>query len=313
MSYGTLKKNTENTSLGYSTYEYVEKDETYKFKMIKTNPSTMNITPAISTTRVSITDLNPPTGICSTANVFAKTNANYLDATGGKSFYGVFLATLNSGSKILSKDGLTNLSTTSSALANSLGEGTGGWFRYSPAFCIDSDNNARINWFSAQSGSDRMTISQAYTKYKTIISGQHCLVFNGNPVFESTPVYSFQGVTIANWDNLKNIWNHHNEILGGENSLLNTRRTLLGHTSSKNFLLIVVEGVKDLGYSGTSGILGMDLKVASHLMKDLGCDYAINMDGGSPTQMIVSGSYMYPLSVNERGYFIGSAVCAYKK
>lgn len=56
----------------------------------------------------------------------------------------------------------------------------------------------------------------------------------------------------------------------------------------------------------------MDLKVGARLMLDLGCDYAMNMDGGGPTQMRTSGKIVYACQTGG-GYTVGSAVVAYNK
>lgn len=248
----------------------------------------------------------PPTFVCPNNHVLCKTNANFLDNSGTnpKSFYGVFYTKRGTSSEF-GMNGMVNPTTSqrNTEIGNYLHELSTGWHKFSPSFCIDSQNNAKIHWFSQKSGGSRITVTDAMNKYNTIIAGQHCLVHNSKPVFESTPVYSHEGATIANWRDLNNQWNHHNENIGGGNSKIARRRALLGHTKNKEFPMVVIEGDIDWGDPGSSGI---DLKVASYLMADLGCDYALNMDGGSPTQFYENNIRRYG-----NAYTVGSIICAY--
>lgn len=130
-----------------------------------------------------------------------------------------------------------------------------------------------------------LTPQQLTQQYDVIISGQHCLVHAGKSVFEST-CYSYEGLTIADRGNLENKYNHHNEKLGGYESKQPRARTFFGHSTDGACCLVVVEG--DADATGKPGVNGMTLKIAARLMCDLGCDFAINMDGGRPTQMRVA-------------------------
>lgn len=58
----------------------------------------------------------------------------------------------------------------------------------------------------------------------------------------------------------------------------------------------------------------MPVKTAANMMQDLGCDYAVNMDGGSPTQMIEAAGYgASGKATAGDGTPLNTAVCAYIK
>lgn len=300
MAYGTFDK---TRSYGYQCYTYTESGVRHKVHIFKTNPATMGIAGAAVTQRQSLSKLNPPDTVCTPGQVLAKTNGNYLDtASGGKAFYGIFYS-----GKVFSYDGRVNISPKDSYLADSMYNDN--YYRVSPSLGINT-KAASIRWPNYYGGTDILTPQQMTEQYDVIVAGQHCLVHNGKSVFEST-CYSWEGLTIADWSNLDNKNNHHNESLGNGNSKLRRARTFFGHGTDGACYLVCVEGDHDDSSAGTAG---MTLKTGARLMCDLGCDYAINMDGGSPTQMRVAseGGIVYSRA-SGGGYSVGSAICAYRK
>lgn len=301
MAYGTFNK---SVGYGYSSYTYTESGTSYTVHIYKTNPQTMGIAGAVYSTEQFLSKMNPNSNVCTPSKVLAKTNANYLDPGGPKAFYGIFY----SGGEF-SFDGQVGIDPGSSDLSGVYYDAN--FFRAPPAMCINSQTKtATIRWPNYYGGTNRLTPKQLTQLYDVIISGQHCLVHAGKSVFETT-CYSHEGITIANWSSLSNKYNHHNELLGSGNSKTKRARTFFGHSSTGACYLVCVVGDHDYGDNGEKA-LGMDLKVGARLMCDLGCDYALNMDGGSPTQMRVSGTDVYSTSGTD-GYKIGSAICAYSK
>ena len=219
MAYGNFSKIVQT---GYDKYTYTDSDNKRQtIHLFMTNPTIHGVAGATTSNKVNLANHNPPASVCSPSNVLCKTNGNYLDTTGGRSFYGVWYA---GGS--LSKDGMVNIGINDNVVADYLGEEITGWVHYSPALCMQNDGTASIHWFSTQSGGLRTTVAEAIAKYDTIISGQHCLVHQGKSVFANN-CYSFEGVTIADWNDLNSIWNHHSENLGGYNSKKTSRAHVL--------------------------------------------------------------------------------------
>ncbi|MCI9467142.1 MAG: phosphodiester glycosidase family protein [Ruminiclostridium sp.] len=59
---------------------------------------------------------------------------------------------------------------------------------------------------------------------------------------------------------------------------------------------------------------GMPLKAAAALMVDLGCDFAVNMDGGGSTEMRIKDGYGAGGAVTSgNGRALPTAVCAFTK
>lgn len=310
--YGTF-----NTSIktAYGKYTYTQSGIVYVVHIFKTDPNTMGVAGAVSTSLVNLSVLNPNSNVCTANKVIAKTNANYLDTqTGGRAFHGIFYS-----GGLFSIENRIGIAPDDPYVSNFLYNEN--FHRFSPSFCLNSlKRTASIRWPNYYTYPKTIKPVELIKQYDTIIGGQHCLVHNGYPVYEDSSAYpngepfSFEGLTIAKWNDLSNVYYHHNEQLGGLNSKARRSRTLFGHMVGGACLLVCVEGDKDWGESGNHG---MDLKVASRMMSDLGCDYAINMDGGSPTQMRVAAGY----GASNAGvvystisrYDIGSAICVYLK
>lgn len=302
MSYGSF---SETVGYSYGCYTYTESGRRYKIHVFKTNPRTMGVAGAVYSTRKKLSEMNPSTAVCEPSALLAKTNANYLDAGGGNSFYGIFYA-----GGIFSYNGRVDIDPNDRVLSDELYDEN--YYRACPALCINTVTRAAtIRWPNYYGGTNCLTPKQLTEQYDVIISGQHCMVHAGKSVFESI-CYSYEGITIANWSNLSDKYNHHNEALGGYNGDDMRARTFFGHSADGACYLVCVEG--DADATGGAGTSGMNLKTGARLMCDLGCDFAINMDGGRPTQMRVAseGGAVYSREPVD-SYKIGSAICAYSK
>lgn len=312
-----------STQVGYQFIKNYKTKEgrTVSVHIFKTDPSKHGIAGGLSDRGLKhIKDLTPDNSILKGKKIVIKTNGNYQDAGGSPiNFHGIWLA-----GGILCKDGKKDLSLSAPSLADNLGEGLNGWYRYSPSLCIASNpKTAKIHWFSTQSGGQRITIAQGYNQYVTIIPGQHCLVHNSKSVFEDV-CYSWEGLRIADWSDLDNQWYHHNSTIGGYayNIKGYRARTLFGHAPDGSCFLVCVCGAHDWG-APQDNDPGMNLREAAKFMLDLGCDYALNMDGGTPSQMYdpaktADQGFIYCTytkeEVNKGTYFpVGSSICVYEK
>ena len=58
----------------------------------------------------------------------------------------------------------------------------------------------------------------------------------------------------------------------------------------------------------------MSVETAANMMQDLGCDFAVNMDGGSCSEMRIASGYGPAGYVTiQGGTLLNTAVCAYVK
>lgn len=237
-------------------------------------------------------------------------------------FYGIFLTTDKYGNKVLSKDGFTDIDL--NEIENNylikyiteygIGDYLGGWSRNSPSLCINDDDSAKIHWISYDKLKDynTITLQEAYSKYKTIISGQHCLVYKGQSVFESgNLIRSDEGIIIADYDDIKNTNYHYNDVIGGRWAKTRRARTLLGHTYDNSFIVATAKGYND--HTNNKIQYGFTLQMAARMMCDLGCDFALNMDGGSPTQMYGNWDGKNYNYINTEGMQVGSTLNIYQK
>ena len=152
---------------------------------------------------------------------------------------------------------------------------------------------------------DRLKVAAPYCK--TIISAFHALVYDSKSVFEYTVRDKDDDKRIiADWDDLNNTNYHHNNTLANGSTELKSNRTLLGHKANGAFVLVCTW-------------CGMDLRVAAKMMADLGCDYAVNMDGSSAIRMRVASGYTNGVkdpgqvcgNNNTKQDYYGTASCVY--
>lgn len=287
---------------GYDCYTYTQGSRKFTVHLFKTNPEEVGVAGAVYSSTKKLSTMYPSTAVCSSSKVLAKTNGNILDTKPPYlSFHGIFYS-----GGIFSFDGQVDISPTDPVLSNVLYNEN--YYRACPALCINTRTKAAtIRWPNYYGGSMCLTPQQLTQMYDVIISGQHCLVHAGKNVFDST-CWSYEGIKIADWSNLDDKYNHHNNS-GGDCDTPRAR-TFFGHSADGACYLVCVEGDKDA--TGKPGVNGMDLKMGARLMCDLGCDFAINMDGGRPTQMHVTskGGSVYSRDGVD-SYPIGNAICAY--
>lgn len=259
MAYGKINSTIINH---YNKTSYTLDGTTYSdIHVFKTEPDSETVSPAVYTTnnKKTLSNMNP-NGIAA-SKVMAKENGTVMDGlfSSGTSFYGVFYA---DGQLYYHGDAI---SSASSAGCNS--------FRGYPSFCIKNDDSVIIRWFE-----NTTKLSTAVPYCRSIISGTTALVYDGQSVFANT-VTSSDGHVIADVTNLQNNNNHHNDGLLNGGATKSYKRTILGHDSDGAYYLVVTDS-------------SMTLIVASKLMEDMGCDYAINLDGASSSQMRVSAQYL---------------------
>lgn len=166
--------------------------------------------------------------------------------------------------------------------------------KYYPSFCVRSNGSADIRWFSNYS-----QLSGELSNCDYIIGSAHPLVYNSKCVFNEA-VYDQSGVLVYDSNNPSSGSARYNT--GIDNST--ARRTLLGHYSTGNFVFVVTESI-------------MPMSVAANMMYDLGCDYAVNLDGGGSSQMRAANAYtggIGDVSIGVTPYrAVVTAVCVYIK
>jgi len=287
MSYGTLSANPINH---YNKISYTLSGTAHTIHVFKTDPRTEGIAPAVYETgsKKKLSEMNPPLDVIGrAANVMAKTNGNVMGNTGtsGDAFYGIFYV-----NNQLYQNGESR---TSNAIDCS--------FRSYPCFCIKTDGSVVIRWFESN-----YKFSLALPYCKSIISGSAALVFDSQNVFEGS-VQSFDNHIIYNKDNSEDSTCHYNSSNFAGTLSNNNARTFLGHKSDGSFLMVVCESISILN--------------GAKLMCDLGCDYAINLDGSTPSQMRVSKNYLNNVPGASAGKvtttgsdstYYGTAIAAYK-
>lgn len=264
-------------------------------KVFRVKLSNAKIIPAALDNKFStIANMNPLGRAELASKVMAKTNAATLNEKAGAGFYGIFYADKKlfcSGRRIESAAQAANSKAT-------LETGRG-----IPHICFKSDGTVLLRWFAGTN-----ELAQAYPACDVIIAGAHPLVSEGKSVFD-TAVYS-RGMRIANGKDLNDKkCRFDNTITEGSASTPHAR-TMLGVSTDSN------QKAKEAFMVVTDGDAPMNIFTAAHLMQDLGCDVAINLDGGSASQMRVAAGYtngMVPGKVTQIGNdkkLYGSAVCA---
>ncbi len=81
------------------------------------------------------------------------------------------------------------------------------------------------------------------------------------------------------------VWISNNEELKFNGKAINDKhpRTLMGYTKDNKLIVMVVEG-RNPGVAD-----GVSLTQAAQLLKDLGCEEALNLDGGGSSCMLING------------------------
>lgn len=247
---------------------------------IFTTKSGQSIAPAVSTTKVSLSSMNPLN--VSGTKVIAKTNGCMFDYETPK-FYGFFYQ--GAGNPMYIDGTKYDTLPTSNILYNDP--------KYYPSFCVKSDGTATIRWFANKSEAE---LALQFCDY--VIGACHPLVYDSKCVFN-------EDVREPDVLGGKLIYNRKNPSASeryntGINQSTNTR-TLLGHKPDKTFVMVVTDSK-------------MSMAAAANLMFDLGCDYAVNMDGGTPVEMRIASTAYGPKAgkINSgSGHILNTAVVAY--
>lgn len=271
MANGLLQKEAP-TNVQYTKYKYTYGGTTYTgIHTFLTLAGTQTITPAIAVTRTTLANINPVTAAAE--NVIAKTNACMHRYGFPNEFYGFFY---QGAGHAMYVDGTAYSSTSGIPSTSVLYKDK----KYYPSFCVKKDGTATIRWFTSKASLDT-----ALNYCQCVIGSVHPLVYNSKCVLNQTVVDSVDGITICNPSNLNAENTHFAGNIGNPDE--KERRTLLGHISgsSGRYIMVCTDSK-------------MTVKVAANMMQDLGCDYAVNMDGGLPSQMRIKNGYDYSGQVN---------------
>lgn len=280
---GTLK--VISTKQQYTKYTYTYNSTTYNnIHTFTTKSGTQSIMPAFAYPRKILASMNPAT--VSATNIIAKTNGGVFDLL-TNAYYGLFYQ--GSGHPVYAH-GFTYNNISHIPDSNPIFGGM-----YWPSFCVKKDGTAIIRWFANPS-----KLQEAAPYCQCIIGAAHPLVFSGKNVMVQS-VYDTDGVRICDPSNLSSI---HARFRGGDcKPTQNEKRTLLGHKAGNAgvYVMVCVDS-------------GMPLKAAAALMVDLGCDFAVNMDGGGSTEMRIKDGYGASGAVTSgNGRALPTAVCAFTK
>lgn len=274
---GTLTLITANKQ--YKKYKYTYDGTTTTGIHVFTTKSGQSIAPAVSTARVALSSMNPLN--VSGTKVIAKTNGCMFDYNSSE-FYGFFYQ--GAGNPMYINGTRHDTLPTSSILYTDP--------KYYPSFCVKNDGTATIRWFASKSEAE---VALPFCKY--VIGACHPLVYDSKCVFN-------EDVREPDILGGKLIYNRSNPAASERyNTGINqnkSMRTLLGHKSDGAFVMVVTDEA-------------MSMKNAANLMYDLGCDYAVNMDGGTPVEMRIASSDYGPTGKvsSGSGHTLNTAVVAY--
>lgn len=246
--------------------------------VFETKPKAQSIAPMVSTAAVALGNLNP-TGI-SSGKVIAKTNAGMYHLK-NKEFYGIYYL----GGTNLYINGTKFTSAPASSTAYTDG-------RFWPSFCVKKDGTANIRWFSSQA-----KLKAAMDASTGIISSAQALVFRGSNVFE-TATYDGETNSMLIYDGRN--YDNKQRYMNVGRPTTNDERTMLGHKAGSDGIYFMVCAK------------GLTIPNCAKVMKLLGCDYAVALDGGSPSQMRIKNGYGADGEVTSgRHDDLFTGVCAY--
>lgn len=278
MAYGTFGNSIVNH---YNRTTYTIGRDSYTVHIFKTDSATEKVAPAVYVNENLQLLKNMNANGIDKSRTIAKINGNVMG--GGAGFFGWFYAAGQ-----LYKQG-------EACYPASYGYG----FRDFPTMCLKEDDSVIIRWFTS---SEKMSAAIPYCR--SMVSGTAALVYNGLSVFENDVYSEDSNILIVNRTNYEDTNCHFNADHcvasgSGETAI----RTMLGHCSDNTFYLVVVES-------------GITLRDCAKMMEDLGCDFALNLDGNYKSQMRVAPNYTN--GVTNAGYNLnstttyGSAVVAYR-
>jgi len=292
MANGTLT--TTATNAQYKKYTYAYAGTSYPNIHVFTTISGQGVAPAIAPSVLNVRPLlenvNPQTIPASA--VIAKTNACMHTYNNPNEFFGFFYQTPSSSSyPSMYVDGVSYNRTDFIPSGSYLYTDP----KYYPSFCIKTDGTATIRWFSSKASLDT---ALPYCKY--IIGSCHPLVFNSKCVFNEN-VYDGESSGSRLLYNATNPDNQSNARMNiNIDKMDNVYRTLLGHKSNGTFVMVSTDSA-------------ISIKAAANLIQDLGCDYAVDMDGSSPVQMRIKANYgpAGQVTTKTAAKNVNTAVCAY--
>lgn len=246
----------------YTRYVYKHNGNSYRYIHVFRTKAGQTIAPGLSMSAKNLAEINPASS--SPTKVIAKINGGMFDVKGSQ-FYGFFYQGANYPMYV---DGKSYSRV--SEIPDSAGIFTSS--KYWPSFCVKKDGTATIRWFANKS-----KLSAALPYCNCVIGSAHPMVYNGVSVLKVRQT-DYDGVLICNPSNLNDANARFNGTLINPNE--KTFRTLLGHTHGSNGIYVMV-------CAGSN----MTLSVAADLMVDLGCEVAVNLDGGTSTQMRIKTGY----------------------
>lgn len=258
----------------YTKYKLSVPGAEYENIHVFQTKSGQSIAPMVSSTLKQLQAMNP-TGI-SSSKVLAKTNAGMYDAK-EKEFYGIYYQK----DTFLYIDGKSvgKAPASSDAYTDP---------RYWPSFCVKTNGKANIRWFTSQA-----QLQVAMDNCLCIISAVQPLIFDSKNIFE---------------EDVKDGVDNGNKYLlynkAGEDApqrflyvgvpFTNKARTMLGHVADGSYVMVCAKA--------------LTLRNGAKVMKKLNCDYAVALDGGSPSQMRVKDLGEVTTGSHDALY---TGVCAY--
>ena len=140
--------------------------------------------------------------------------------------------------------------------------------QHHPCVCI-KNNTMSINWFGSLSN-----FNSKYKNFDFIFAGGHPLVYEGDIVFGSSKRSDTGNIIAPSSISTNDSARHYNPGIDAPTTA--AMRTMIGQTSSKRYCLVCTDKSSK-----------MTVAVGARLMKTLSCVYAVNLDGGGSTRMIV--------------------------
>lgn len=216
--------------------------------------------------RVELSSMSPNPAVASAASVIAKINGNVFDykyaCPLGINYEG------SNGNLYISGDKYSAPPPDGSFIYTEK--------KYHPSFCVKKDGTAVIRWFK-----DATALKNAMDACRCIIGAAHPLVFGGKrvtdgDVYDNEPAPNHMLIyDDINQDNCR--FNFNVRKSQPNDAVM---RTCLGHRSGNSGIYIMV--------CTDSSIT---LHEAADLMRILGCDYAVNLDGSGSVQMRIKNGY----------------------
>ena len=268
--HGNYTVNTTNGQYKKLTYTYDGTSHSGIHVFTTLGKNKQSLIPAISATRVDISTMNPNSSLVNPIDIIAKINGNWFNYDG--TFAGIFYE--GAGGKLYINQSVFSAPPSKDSYMYTK-------VKFCPSFCVKNDGTAVIRWFENPDA-----FQHAINACKCIIGAAQPLVFNGKCstdelVYDSEPSHRLIYNTDRNKQNNQAQADTRFDFgLNASAPGASAKRTLLGHKSGNDGIYILV-------CTDTS----ITLKAAANLMKKLGCDYAVNMDGAQSVHMRIKSGY----------------------